>query len=169
MLIDAQARLIAAGIVALALLLSGAGLMANIKNTEIAQLKEAFAKKERDAATAAVDRLAKANERADRLEAALIASESVRSQTSKEKDREIRRLTTGRACLGAGVVSLLNHSGHAGAGTVPQATASALSADAAFATDTDVGTWINDARSAYDTCRDRLQAIADYFAGESKE
>ena len=46
---------------------------------------------------------------------------------------------------------------------VPEAAFEPVSAAAAFATDTDVGLWAAGARRAYDTCRGRLQAIADFY------
>ena len=89
---------------------------------------------------ASLDRLAAANLRADGINLRLAAAEAEREVRLQEKDHEIRRLTVGRRCLDAGVVRLLNdNAGIKSAGGMPQATVEPVRADAAFATDTDVG------------------------------
>lgn len=106
---------------------------------------------------------------ADWLQAKLAAAEGERDQLILEKNNAIRRLTTGRRCLDSAAVRVLNQPLRAGlnAGAVPEAASQPVPADAAFATDTDVGIWANEARRAYDTCRGRLQAIADFY-GENE-
>lgn len=120
-------------------------------------------------ATAATTRLADAIDRGNKLQLKLNDEELARLQTTQEKDREIRRLTTGRRCLDAAAVRLLNAAGSSAPGAVPQAPSSTDGPDAGFATDTDVGTWANQCRSAYDTCRGRLRAVAEFFQGMAGE
>jgi hypothetical protein len=120
-------------------------------------------------ATAAVNRLAAAQRRGDELVLRIAAAELEQTRIAEEKDREIRRLTVGRRCLDGAAVRLLNQPAGAGlghAGAVPQAAGQPVPDDAAFATDTDVGIWVGQCRRAYDTCRGRLQGIADFYAGE---
>jgi len=47
---------------------------------------------------------------------------------------------------------------------VPEAPGGVVPADGAFATDTDVGLWIAGAQRSYNTCRGRLQAVADFYS-----
>lgn len=132
--------------------------------SELSDLKRSYAEQLRTAAEANAIQLTRANERADRLQARLNAEEIARDTATEEKNRALRRLTTGRPCLAEPAVRLLNGD-RAGLkpGLVSQAAGEPLPADAAFATDTDVGTWIAGAQRAYDTCRGRLQAIADFY------
>lgn len=114
-------------------------------------------------------RLAAAQKRGDELVLRIAAAEAKQTRIAEEKDREIRRLTVGRRCLDGAAVRLLNQPAGAGlghAGAVPQAAGQPVPDDAAFATDTDVGIWVGQCRRAYDTCRGRLQGIADFYAGE---
>lgn len=106
--------------------------------------------------------LASAQIRNDRLATRLAAEEAARITQAQEKDHAIRRLTVGRPCLDGAVVRLLNDGANAGE-RLPQAGGESVSADAAFATDTDVGQWARHARDAYDTCRGRLRAIDDFY------
>lgn len=131
---------------------------------EVATINTTYAKERANEATAALDRLKVAQARGDALETQLAASESARETTKQETSREIARLTTGRACLGSAVVSLLNQPTGLRLGSMPQPTSEPASADDSVATDTDVGLWINNAKSKFDQCRDKLQALIDWHA-----
>ena len=101
----------------------------------------------------------------DTLTDQLIKAETDLKKTTQEKNRAIQNLTTGRACLDADVVGLLNQSADTTAhGIKPTAKAPGLpyATNEAFATDTDVGTWIGFAQGEYDTCRARLDALIDF-------
>lgn len=87
-----------------------------------------------------------------RVERQLIALE-------QEKNDEIRNLTTGRRCLDQRVVRVLNGSGYG----VSTPVAGPAPTDGPAATDTDVAIWINGCRRAFDTCRGRIDAIADFY------
>lgn len=91
-------------------------------------------------------------------------SEYEKQLGTKEKERSdaVRKLTSGRKCLDAAVVRVLND--------VPgppdgQAEPYPLSKDGSFATDTDVGEWASHAKQQYDVCRGRIDAIADFYEG----
>lgn len=120
------------------------------------------------AAQAAIERLQAAHARGDAL-AARVAEEEARRQTeAKEHQREINRLTTGRACLNADTVRLLNGAGAARPGTAPMP-ASAIAATqtaAPAASDTDVAGWADRARRQYDTCRAQLDALIAWHTEE---
>ena len=129
----------------------------------LTQEKKAHATALKKAARQAVDRIKDAERRNDALTSALAQAENERFTIAQEKDREIRRLTTGRRCLDAAAVRVLNDSASARTDALPEAGGKPLSADAAFATDTDVGLWARTCRDSYDTCRGRLDAIADFY------
>lgn len=133
---------------------------------EIARLKQARAEGNERAVTEINSKLTKALERGDDLAARLAASELNQSILEEEKKSEIRRLTTNRPCLSHAAVSVLNRPdlpNGAKPGAVAEAPGQPVSTDAAFATDTDLGEWIAHAWRQYDSCRDRLGAIADFY------
>ena len=134
----------------------------------IATLKADQATQERQAAQAALDRLQKAQARGDALQERLAAEETNRQTQAQEHAREIKRLTTGRPCLNAGTVRLLNEpTGRSGAATVPPTASGTTAADAPASSDTDVAGWIDNAQRQYDTCRSRLDALIDWHQGDS--
>lgn len=133
------------------------------KDSEIARLERAYAEQRADDIQQHLDDITEAEEVGRRLSARLAAAEADRETLTQEKTDALRRLTTGRRCLDADAVRVLNAASLKPTG-VPDAAYQPVSADAAFATDTDVGLWAAQARRAYDTCRGRLQAIADFYA-----
>ena len=131
--------------------------------SQIETLKADQATQERQAAQAALDRLQQAQARGDALQARLAAEETHRQTQAQEHAREIKRLTTGRPCLNAGTVRLLNEPAiglHAPA--LPAPASGADAADAPAASDTDVAGWIDGTRHQYDACRSRLDALIDW-------
>lgn len=133
----------------------------------LAKLERDHANRETKAAKAALARLQKAQARGDALESRLATEEASRQTQALEHAREIKRLTTGRPCLNAGTVRLLNKPAlglHAPA--VPTPAGGAAAADAPAASDTDVAGWIGAARLQYDTCRDRLGALINWHTGD---
>jgi hypothetical protein len=116
----------------------------------------------------------------------LLAQEAANRKLGKEKDDAIRKLATGRACLGADLVGLLNDgaessgpglSAPAGGLAYPAAAAATDSGirsqesgisetpgiRTAWATDADVALWIRFAREQYDVCRRRIDALNEFF------
>ena len=114
-------------------------------------------------------RLTAAQLRNDRLAEDLAVAENALIQTAQEKDHAIRRNTAGRPCLGSAAVRVLNGTETPAAAAVPQAGSEPVPADATFATDTDVGTWIAHAQRSYDVCNGRLGAIADFYKDATSE
>lgn len=138
------------------------------KNSEISKLKAGVQADKARAAQETLVRVASANKRSDDLSTQLAKAEAARQTLALEHFREIKRLTTGRACLSGAVVRLLNEpTGMRIDGAVPKAISEPVRDDAAVATDTDVALWADFARRAYDTCRGRLQAIADFYRDPS--
>ena len=165
---DASVRIIVAGLALAAAAIGGASLMADHKNAVISEIHRQQAEDEATAAKAATALLTAAEHRNDVLLARVSASESTLQAQTEEKNDAIRRLTVGRPCLGSAAVRVLNQSAGIKPAAMPAASAGLLSDDATFATDTDVGVWINTCQRGYDTCRGRLQAIADFFTDEAE-
>lgn len=136
------------------------------KDAEIATLKRSHAEDKGKAADAATRQITAALHRADFIQGQLAAKENALQTLAQEKDLEIRRLTTGRRCLDSAAVRVLNRTASLKPAAVPEAASEPLRADAAFATDTDVGVWIGICQRSYDTCRGRLAAIADFYGEE---
>lgn len=132
------------------------------KDGEISRIERTHAEQRAADIQQHLDDITEAEELGRRLSARLAAAEADRETLTQEKTDALRRLTTGRRCLDADAVRVLNAASLKPAG-VPEAAYQPGSADAAFATDTDVGLWAAGARRAYDTCRGRLQAIADFY------
>lgn len=134
------------------------------RNAEVATIKGNYATEKANAASEALARINAAKSRSDDLENRLAASESARQTTKQETSREITRLTTGRPCLGADAVRLLNRSlgPEPAPRLMPDASGGPVATDGPAATDTDVGQWITAASSQYATCRARLDALIDW-------
>jgi hypothetical protein len=131
---------------------------------QLAGLQKTHAEAMARAAGDALIRLAAAQKRADDLTAQLAAASAARKKITLEKNREIKRLTTGRPCLGAGVIGLLNDAAVSAPGLrLPPAAGLAFNADAGFAADTDVALWARDARDRHDACRERIDALRAWF------
>ncbi len=166
----------------------GAGWTANgwRYETKLSNLKSDYATAEAKAAKDHAEALAKANAHGDRLLIEKTAMENTHNETLREKNNEIARLTTGRRCLDARVVGVLNRDGAAPNGRpasqaagVPVRTDGSAAAGAddgqeavrkddadeeQFATDADVAGWINRCRTRYDICRgdrDRIRRFYD--------
>ena len=141
------------------------------KDAEITQLKSMQQAAIARATSETLGRLAIANARGDRLLTQLGVVEAASQTQAQEHAREIRRITVGRPCLSRAVVRLLNNPGGiqpAAGGPLPEAAGESVRAAAAAASDTDVALWADFARRSHDTCRGRLQAIGDFYAGETK-
>jgi hypothetical protein len=151
---------------------SGGQTVAWQKNAEIASLQKDYAEARAEAEKAIADALQKVLEverQGDAIAARLAAAEAERITISKEKDREIARLTTGRRCLDAGVVRLLNAPASGPGLKLPPASggiafaAAAPATDTAYASDTDIALWTRHARDSYDTCRARIDALNEFY------
>lgn len=105
-------------------------------------------------------------ERGDELASTLAIQQTHITQLHQEHTREINRLTTGRACLSAELVSVLNRTQPAptgGFGPLPTPTGSTAAADATpFATDADVGNWAASARQQYAECAAKLGSLIEW-------
>lgn len=145
------------------------------KDAEIADLNSTVQADKARAAHDSLYRIAAANRRADAAMLQMAGWEQTLTAFAQEKNDELARLTTGRRCLDSAAVRVLNRPAPQLTGSVSQATGLVLRADAtaaaaaddgAFATDADVAGWIGLCQRSFATCRNRLQLIADFYAGE---
>ena len=145
--------------------LAGGGAWAwqsNRFEAKLADMRSSIAESDRLRSMAAATALQAAQVRGDTLTRDLLANQQQIDRIQKARHAEITRLTTGRPCLGADAVRMLNdEAGGDGAG-MPTPTGGAAATGGTFATDTDVGQWATDARASYDACRARLGALIDW-------
>lgn len=169
--------------------LNGAAITAAVKDRELVQLRTQHADERLTATLRSVSRLQAAITRGDELTHALHQANAATLALQERLDDEIARATTGRACLGADAIGLLDR---AAAGPQPAAKAAGKPAAAraakpaahpaqraghqvgdidvadshgdAVATDTDVARWANAAYAQYAQCAQRLNALIDWHA-----
>lgn len=148
-----------------ALLLFAAGWMTEgwRKDAEIERIERAHAEQRARDAEAATAEIEAAVKRGDQLAARVAAAESTRDIALQETQDALRKVTTGRPCLNAAAVRLLNQSAGLKPEPLPAPAGQPVGADATFATDTDVAQWAAGAIRHYDTCRGRIQAVADFY------
>lgn len=138
------------------------------KDAEIARIELAHAKESADAARAAAEVITAALKHGNELAARAAAAESARDLALEETRNALRKVTSGRPCLAAAAVRLLNDAAGIKPPAVPGAAGEPAGADAAFASDTDVALWAAFARRSYDTCRGRIDALAKFFEDSDK-
>jgi len=136
------------------------------KDAEITRVKRAYTEQRAVDLQQHLDDLTEAEAFGRELVTRLAAQENALQTLAQEKDNEIRRLTIGRRCLDGAAVRVLNRTASLKPAALPEAASEPLRADAAFATDTDVGVWVGQCQRGYETCRGRLKAIADFYAEE---
>lgn len=135
---------------------------------EIERIKGEHSAQVARAALVASGRMVAARLRNEQIAAELAAARNTRAKLTQEKNDEIKRLTTGRRCLDAAVVGVLNRTAGASApaGLVPATGPEPLPGAARFATDADVGGWANACSDAYEACRADRRGIRKFYEGE---
>ncbi len=125
------------------------------------------AREQWQAAEASSVQLLDAQERADVLTRNLWAARRAAETLRKERDDAIATVTTGRECLDAAALGVLD--GAPGLRVnLPEAAGGADGANAGVAaTDTDLGRWALAAGEQYAECRRRYQALIDWHERES--
>lgn len=149
---------------ALALGLSAGWVVGRLPLKEtLADVRRTQAEADRARAAAGAAALSQAQARGDALTTALVSTQNELTKLKEDRHGALQKLTTGRACLNAATVRLLNGADTtAGPESVPQAPSGAAAAGDGFATDADVGQWAIDARAQHDDCRARLDALIDW-------
>ncbi|WP_199031706.1 hypothetical protein [Ralstonia sp. ASV6] len=138
----------------------------NHYTAEIADMKTTQATALATAEQTARERLEAEQKRGNVLSAKLATTEASLTKQTQELSNALSRLTTGRKCLDAPVVRVLNGtSSGAASDDMHAATGTPDAADGPAATDTDVAGWINHAKGQYETCRARLGALIDFEEG----
>jgi hypothetical protein len=166
-LIESEAKVMAALVLASALFAAGWAVEDWRMSAEISDLKAQQAESDRQVTALNTQRLVEGIRRGEALQTRVANNENQLEQLTQEKSRETQRLTTGRPCLGGAAVRVLNaRTLPASTGAIPETASDPLSANDGFASDTDIGLWIGQAQRAYDACRGRLNAIADFYAAE---
>lgn len=153
--------LLAAAACALALASGLAGY--RVGSAQVERLERQRAEEVAAVANAATKGLLLAEKQNDALAAQVAAAENDLARTLQEKTDALNRLATGRRCLDAAVVRVLNDERGTPPDPLPEAGSEPVSAAARFATDADVGRWAIACRSAYDTCRGRLDAVRRFY------
>lgn len=172
-----EAKIIVAIIALIAAFLAGWQVESWRAEKRISKIEVDAQKRYSKATTDNLNKLVTAQKTGEVLTARVAGLENTLYLFAEEKNREIKNLTTGRPCLGGAAVRLLN-AGPGGfrlGGPVPEAAGIAVPATAGsaadpdsegYATDTDVGFWIAGCQRSYNTCRARIQAIADFYEGQ---
>jgi hypothetical protein len=106
--------------------------------------------------------------RADAAAAALAAAESRIVTKTVEVIRHVPTVTTGRLCLGADAVGLLQPGAHWGPYQPPGEPADQSAAHAA-ASDRDVVYWAAEANRLYETCAERMNALVTWHQAAAPE
>lgn len=126
---------------------------------------EAKRAKDRDAY---LEQIESQRKRADTLSEQLAQAEGRIVVKTVEVIKHVPSVTTGRLCLDAGAVGLLQPGAHPQPDPAPGKPA-AESPPAAAASDRDVAYWIAEANRQYETCAGRMNALVDWHLGLSAE
>jgi hypothetical protein len=135
-------------------------------DSALATLRNSHTQAQADLTERNAKHLARVWERGDELATTLASQQTRINQLHQEHTHAIKRLTTGRACLSADLVRVLNTTDPAATDrpdALPPPTSSPAATDApAFATDADVSTWAATARRDYAECAARLGALIEW-------
>jgi prophage endopeptidase len=130
-----------------------------------AQRNTAWLKVQADYEHDAKQALQAAQARGDALTTGLLNQQSQIDQLKTEKQHAIKVATTGRACLGADALRVLDKSPGITVSGPAQAASSPAAAGEPIATDTDIALWIVNAGASFEVCRARLDALIDWNLG----
>lgn len=139
------------------------------KDAEIERIERAHAEQRARDAQAAAEEIAAATRRGNELAARVAAAEATRDTALQETQDALRKVTTGKPCLSGAAVRLLNESNGLKAAVPAVSSGEPARVDATVATDTDIAQWAANAIRSYDTCRGRLDAIADFYKDTPSE
>lgn len=118
---------------------------------------------EKVSADKAAAELAAATKKLNKASAQLEADETIIRNTTIERTKHVPQVTTGRDCLSAAAVRLLNN--NAATGPTDSGKPADEGPTASAATDTDVENWAIQAQGLYDTCATRLNRLIDIETG----
>lgn len=156
-------------VVCLALGAAGGAFVAKaLSAAALADARQTLTRMERDQARALLAQadaaslvLLEAQQRSDTLTHELEAWRQTAAEKQEALDAALLRATTGRRCLDAGALRLLD--GATGLRVdLPPAAGGAVAAHAAAATDTDLARWIARTGRQYEECRQRLDTLINW-------
>lgn len=131
---------------------------------KVAALKQTHAEQSARDQADALTRQLQAQQRGDELTARLQVQEQANTQLQKDKADALRKTTTGGTCFGASTLRVLNRTaGPANAPHLPAPTTGPAATGDPIATDTDVAAWVSGAQNQYEQCRQRLDALIDFY------
>lgn len=159
MLIPLPYRLLGALLLALSLIAGGVWYGTSATNDR-RDAKELIAER------AATKRLNEEIARGNGLSARLSVAESAIQIKTIERIKYVPKVTTGKPCLSADAVSLLNGSDKLTLRETAGQPVAESPGDSA-ATDTDVEAWIIGAQGVYETCAIRLNTLIDFENGRA--
>lgn len=143
-------------------------------HTQLAEADASLSKERLRAAERATQVLQAAQLRSDELTQTLIDQQTQIDKSKKERLDAIHQVTTGRTCLDGASLRLLNGAPGLRVSGFATAGSSAATAPGTFATDPDpqsgrvstdddVATWALVAGARFEVCRNRLDALIDWF------
>lgn len=144
-------------------------LASSAGDARVSALREQMSRSQAAQAEHASRTLLDAHARGDALTGQLFAATRAAARLRKERDDALQLATTGRVCLDADSLRVLD--GAPGlAVALPTAPGGATAADGAVATDTDIARWALDAGEQYEECRQRLDTLIDWHQpGEAQQ
>lgn len=151
-------------------LVFGLGLLAGLNwsrashRADLADLRASAAENQRLAARAASKRLQDAQDLGDALTQQLAVRDRQINTLIKERRDALRKVTSGRACLGTDALRVLDGAPGLRVANLPETTNSAADSDGRAATDSDLAGWALEAGASYERCRSRLSALIDWHA-----
>ena len=107
----------------------------------------------------AKEALEEAQFRGDGLSRELFATQQQIDQLKTEKLHALSQATTGRPCLNAPTLRLLDQAPGLSVSGLPPATSGTAAASEPVSTDTDIAQWAADAGARFEVCRTRLDAL----------
>jgi len=104
--------------------------------------------------------------RGNELSSKLAATESNIQIKTIERIKYVDKVTTGKSCLSADAVGLLNHGSET---AMPEAAGEPVAeSSGASASDSDILTWAIEAHQYYDTCSVRLNTLIDWTTDQPR-
>lgn len=168
-------------VVAVASAAGGAWISGLVKDVEIKQIRKDASDRAATAERTARELLQAAISRGNDLTDQLYAANRAALLNHERLDEALSRVTTGRRCLGADALRLLDGADTTPTKRLPPAASGTAAADGTAATDqpidapeegpwasdTDVAHWASLARTRYDECRRRIDAVRAFYLPSS--
>ena len=126
---------------------------------QLAKLSADHAAEKQQLAQHAFEALQAAQTRGDALSTGLLTQQTQINQLKTQARHAITQATTGKPCLNAPALRLLDRAPGIDIRGLPPAPGRAVAAGESFASDTDIAVWIVDAGAAFEVCRARLDAL----------